>query len=252
MSVEANKKVIVFENVSKTFPFYGHIRRGIKGFICNLPQALKDMKNGRFVALRDISFEIERGQSVGIIGRNGEGKSTILSLIAGVIRPTTGTVRVEGKVFPILELGSGFHPDLTGRENIILNGVLLGLTRSEMRAQLNDIIEFSELGEFIDQPIRTYSTGMIARLGFSVVLAAKPDILLVDEVLAVGDIAFQKKCFHKMLRFKEDGATIVFVSHDMTAVRNMCEKVIWIENHTVKRIGKPEEVIEEYIRRISP
>lgn len=238
--------VISFKNVSKTFPFYGPVRRGLKGFICNLPEALKDMKNGKFEALKDISFEVKKGESLGIIGRNGEGKSTILCLIAGVLKPTSGKVSVNGRVFPLLELGSGFHPELTGRENILLNGVLLGLKRSEIKERLDEIIAFSELKEFIDQPIRTYSTGMIARLGFSVVLAAEPDILLVDEVLAVGDMAFQRKCLDRMMKFKERGVTVVLVSHEMESIRMMCDKVIWLENHSVKMIGEPEDVIGKY------
>lgn len=240
------ENVIEFKGVSKTFPFYGPVRRGLKGFLCNLPEALRDMRNGKFVALRDISFEVKKGESLGIVGRNGEGKSTILALIAGVIKPTTGKVSVKGRVFPLLELGSGFHPDLTGRENIVLNGILLGLTKTEIKQKLEEIVEFSELGEFIEQPIRTYSTGMIARLGFSVVLAAEPDILLVDEVLAVGDIAFQRKCIERMMRFKERGVTIVLVSHEMESIKSMCDKVIWLENHRIRMIGSPSEVVSQY------
>ncbi|MCX8034519.1 MAG: ABC transporter ATP-binding protein [Thermodesulfovibrio sp.] len=241
-----DRAMIIFENVSKDYPIYSQVRRGIKSFLFNINSAIKEIKNLKFQALIDASFIVEKGESLGIIGRNGEGKSTILSLIAGVIKPTKGKIKINGKVFSLLELGSGFHPELTGRENIILNGLLLGFTRSEILDKIEKIIEFSELGDFIEQPIRTYSSGMIARLGFSVVTAAKPDILLIDEVLAVGDFAFQKKCIKKMLQFKEDGVTIVFVSHDMDAVRKICDKVLWLENHQVKMIGKVEEVIEKY------
>lgn len=239
--------IIIFENVSKTFPFYGHVRRGLKGFICNLPEALKEMKNGNFVALRNLSFTVKRGESLGIIGRNGEGKSTILGIIAGVIKPTSGRADVRGRVFPLLELGSGFHPELTGRENILLNGVLLGLTKAEVKEKFVEIVEFSELGQFIDQPLRTYSTGMVARLGFSIVLAAQPEILLVDEVLAVGDMPFQRKCLDRMMRFKEKGVTIVLVSHEMESIRRMCDKVVWLKDHTLRMVGPPDEVIREYI-----
>lgn len=153
---------------------------------------------------------------------------------------------MRGKVFPLLELGAGFHSELSGRENIILNGVLLGLTKSEIIKKLDDIIEFSELEDFIDQPLRTYSSGMLARLGFSVMSAIEPEILLIDEILAVGDLPFQKKCVERIMNYKKNGVTIVFVSHDMETINKMCDRVLWINNHTVKMIGTPEEVIENY------
>lgn len=239
-------EVIRFEGVSKYYPLYTHVRRGIKAFLFNIGTAIKDLKNSKFQALKDISFTVSKGESLGIIGRNGEGKSTILSLIAGVIKPSEGKVSIKGRVLSLLEIGSGFHPELTGRENIILNGLLLGFKRSEILEKLNYIIEFSELGEFIEQPIRTYSSGMIARLGFSVVTAAEPDILLIDEVLAVGDLAFQEKCLKKMLDFKKNGVTIVFVSHDLDSIKKICDRVLWLENHKIKMIGIVDEVIEKY------
>jgi len=238
--------VIVLDNVSKSFPVYHHITGGIKNFLFNLPKALNSMRNNRFEALKAISFKVHKGETLGIIGRNGSGKSTILGLIAGVLKPSGGTVIVQGRVAPLLELGAGFHTELTGRENIMLNGVLLGLTRAGVLRKINEIIEFSELGQFIDQPIRVYSSGMLARLGFSVVSSLDPEILLIDEILVVGDINFQKKCIDRMNGFKKRGVTTVFVSHSMADVERTCDRVMWIENHSVKMIGKPDEVIAQY------
>jgi lipopolysaccharide transport system ATP-binding protein len=241
-----SKPVIVFDDVSKSYPFYHHITGGIKNFLFHLPKTLKLIKNSRFEALRDVSFEVNQGEAFGIIGRNGAGKSTALGLIAGVLKPSRGKVIVKGRISPLLELGAGFHPELTGRENIILNGVLLGLTRSEVLKKMADIIEFSEIGDFIDQPIRVYSSGMIARLGFSVVSSLDPEILLIDEVLAVGDIEFQKKCLDKMMEFKKSGVTIVFVSHSMVDIERICDRVMWIESHTIKMVGEPKVVVAGY------
>jgi lipopolysaccharide transport system ATP-binding protein len=238
--------VIVFDNVSKNFPLYHHITGGIKNFLLNLPEAVNSMRNNRFEALKDISFKVHKGETLGIIGRNGAGKSTILGLMAGVLKPSAGGVLVKGQVAPLLELGSGFHPELTGIENIILNGVLLGLTRAEVLKKINEIIEFSELGQFIDQPIRVYSSGMLARLGFSVVAHLDPNILLIDEILAVGDLEFQKKCTEKMTGFKKSGVTIVFVSHSMPDVKRICDRVMWIEDHKVKMLDKPKKTIHAY------
>ncbi|MCS7279964.1 MAG: ABC transporter ATP-binding protein [Thermodesulfobacteriaceae bacterium] len=224
---------------------------GIKRFLFSFTKSLRAFKNSRFEALRDISFEVYRGETFGIIGRNGAGKSTILGLIAGVLKPTQGKVLVRGRIASLLELGGGFHWELTGRENIMLNGILLGLTREEVRKKMDAIIEFSELGEFIDQPIRVYSSGMLARLGFSVVAHLDPEILLVDEILTVGDINFQRKCLEKMLNFKKNGTTIVFVSHSMEDIKRLCDRVMWIENHNIKMIGEPEEVVSNYIKFVN-
>lgn len=242
-----SEPVIIFDNVSKSYPLYNHITGGIKNFLFNLPKAVSSIKNSRYEVLRGIFFEVFKGESFGIIGRNGAGKSTTLGLIAGVLIPSKGRVTVRGKISPLLELGGGFHPELTGRENIMLNGVLLGLTRLEVRKKMEEIIEFSELREFINQPIRTYSSGMLARLGFSVVSSLDPEILLIDEILAVGDIKFQIKCFDKMMGFKKSGVTIVFVSHSMEDVKMICDRVMWIEDHRIKMTGKAYEVVEGYI-----
>jgi len=189
--------VIVCRNITKTFPHYGYITAGFKNFILKFPQAIKNTRK-RFIALQNISFEVYHGECFGIIGPNGAGKSTLLGLIAGVIKPDKGYIKVKGRISPLLELGAGFHPELTGRENIILNGILLGMTKREVLEKLDEIIKFSELQEFIDQPVRTYSSGMLARLGFSVIAHLEPEILLIDEILAVGDINFQKKCIEKI------------------------------------------------------
>lgn len=238
--------IIIFEKVSKSYPLYTHVKAGIKGFIFNFPKAIKELRSRRFEALKDISFEVYKGETFGVIGKNGAGKSTLLGLMAGVLKPTRGKVFVNGRVSPLLELGAGFSNDLTGRENIILNGVLLGMTRKEVLKKMDAIIEFSELGEFIDQPVRTYSSGMVARLGFSIAVHIDPEILLIDEVLAVGDINFQKKCLERMMEFKDKGVTMVFVSHSMDDVKRICDRVMWIEDHRIFRIGRPEDVVDEY------
>lgn len=238
---------IIFANVSKSYPMYHSITGGYKNFLFHLPRWIKSFKNSKFEALRDISFEIYNGETFGIIGRNGAGKSTTLGLIAAVLRPTKGKVIVKGRISPLLELGAGFHPELTGRENIMLNGVLMGLSRGEVARKIEEIIEFSELGNFVDQPVRVYSSGMLARLGFSVVAHLDPEILLIDEVLAVGDMDFQKKCLDTMMNFKRKGVTMVFVSHSMMDVERLCDRAAWIDNHTVKLLGNTRDVISRYL-----
>ncbi|WP_088891885.1 ABC transporter ATP-binding protein [Leptolyngbya ohadii] len=237
--------VITFYNVSKSYPLYRHIR-GIKNFVFNMPKHLKTMQKEQYEALRDISFEVYEGENFGVIGNNGAGKSTTLGLIAGVLKPNRGRVIVRRRVSPLLALGAGFHPELSGRENIMLNGVLMGLTRREIREKEEEIIEFSELGEFINHPLRMYSTGMIARLGFSVVAHLDPEILLIDEVLGVGDIRFQRKCLEKMKTFQDSNVTMVLVTHSVASVINLCDRVMWIEDHEVKMVGDPEEVVTCY------
>ncbi len=239
---------ITFDNVSKSYPLYHHVTGGFKHFLLNLPKGIHSLKHARFSALCNISFEIARGETFGIIGRNGAGKSTTLGLIAGVLSPSQGTVTVHGRISPLLELGAGFHPELTGRENIMLNGVLMGLLRVEVLRKVNEIIAFSELGDFIDQPIRMYSSGMLARLGFSVVSHLDPEILLIDEILAVGDIEFQKKCIDKMMDFKKKGVTMVLVSHFLDSIKMMCDKTLWIENHVIRMLGSTEQVVDDYVK----
>jgi len=235
---------IKFENVSKHYRLINS--GGIKTFIFNFVSQIKSYKNNVFHALEDISFEIKDKEVVGIIGRNGAGKSTTLGLIAGVLSPTSGNVEVKGRIAPLLELGAGFHHDLTGRENIVLNGLLLGMSKKDIVSKVDEIIEFSELEEFIDQPIRMYSSGMLSRLGFAIAIQTNPEILLIDEVLSVGDQSFQKKSADKIHEFREKGITIVFVSHDVGTVEKLCDKVIWIEDHKIKMIGKAKDVIKAY------
>ncbi|MDH1087403.1 ABC transporter ATP-binding protein [Pantoea brenneri] len=237
---------IEFNSVTKRYPLYHHIGSGIKELIFNPKRALTLLSGRSYLAIEDISFTVRKGESVALIGRNGAGKSTSLGLVAGVIKPTTGTVITRGRVASMLELGGGFHPELTGRENIRLNATLLGLRRKQLNERIDKIIEFSELGEFIDEPIRVYSSGMLAKLGFSVITQVDPDILIIDEVLAVGDYAFQKKCIETINEFKAKGVTILFVSHNLSDIGKICDRVIWIENHRLKASGKAENILEQY------
>ncbi|MCH8814215.1 MAG: ABC transporter ATP-binding protein [Chloroflexi bacterium] len=200
-----------------------------------------------FYALRDISFSIGRGEVAGIVGRNGSGKSTILKLIAGVTAPTEGEVRVLGRVSPLIELGAGFHPDLTGRENIKMNASILGMTARETAERFDDIVDFAELWEFVDTPVKRYSSGMYMRLGFAVAIYSNPEILLVDEVLSVGDAYFQDKCLAKMDEFKKSGVSIVVVSHSMELVTEFCDRVMLIDGGHLIGDGPPSEIVEQYL-----
>ena len=199
-----------------------------------------------FEALKGISFKIGEGEAIAIIGRNGSGKSTILKIIAGVYLPTAGVVKVSGKVSALIELGAGFHPDLTGRENIILSGLLLGLSRKEIRSREQQILDFAELGDFIDSPVKQYSSGMYARLGFAVATEVDPDILLIDEILAVGDAQFQEKCLARIDDFRQRGKTIVFVSHNLTAVRQLCARALMIDAGALLAEGPADELVARY------
>lgn len=200
-----------------------------------------------FWALNGVSFEVEAGRTMGIIGRNGAGKSTLLKLLAGTMQPTSGRLTAHGKVFGLLELAAGFHPDLSGRENVFLNGSFLGRSRADMARRLDEIVEFSELGDFIDQPVKHYSSGMYMRLGFAVALSVEPDILIVDEVLAVGDAAFRQKCLAALAKAKSQGRTILFVTHDAGAVRRFCDDAIWLERGQVQAMGPALDVLRAYL-----
>jgi ABC-type polysaccharide/polyol phosphate transport system ATPase subunit len=204
------------------------------------------IKHREFWALQEVSLSVLRGETMGLIGHNGAGKSTLLKLIARVLRPTSGRVVVYGNVAPLLEFGAGFHPDLTGRENIYLNGAMLGFTHREMDEKFDRIVDFAELWEFIEAPIRTYSSGMTARLGFAVATDIKPDILIVDEALSVGDEAFQRKSGARMEEFREQGATILIVSHTMNTIEEMCHRVAWLHHGRLMALGNPAEVIQLY------
>jgi len=199
-----------------------------------------------FWALQDVDLSVRRGESLGIIGRNGAGKSTLLKVIARVIRPTRGRVWVQGHVAPLIELGTGFHPELTGRENIFLNGAMLGFSRAQMERKIDNIVEFAELAYFIDAPLRTYSSGMIMRLGFAIASDIDPDILIIDEILAVGDEAFQRKCHARIQSFRDRGTTILFVSHALGAIQALCDRVIWIAEGRIRQSGPAESVVEAY------
>jgi homopolymeric O-antigen transport system ATP-binding protein len=200
-----------------------------------------------FWALDDVNLNIHRGEVLGVIGKNGAGKSTLLKVISRVLRPTRGRIVIDGRVAPLLELGAGFHPELSGRENVFLNGALLGYSRKEMEECFEQIVDFAELRQFMDASIRTYSSGMYARLGFAVATAHVPDILLVDEILSVGDAEFQQKCFNRISQFRELGATIVLVSHNMEQVKYMCQRVAWINHGKLEQYGEPPQVIAAYL-----
>jgi ABC-2 type transport system ATP-binding protein len=234
---------ITVENVSKKFRLYDERNQSLKAAV---------MRRGRarfeeFQALDDVSLEIDAGETFGFIGENGSGKSTLLKLIAKILRPDTGSISVEGKISALLELGAGFHPELSGRENVYLNGSILGLSKKELDNRFDDIVEFAGLERFIDIAVKNYSSGMYVRLGFSVAINVNPDVLLVDEVLAVGDESFQRRCADKFSEFKQAGKTIVIVSHGLGSVRTMCDRVLWLEHGEAKAVGDSNEVIDGYL-----
>jgi ABC-type polysaccharide/polyol phosphate transport system ATPase subunit len=233
---------VVVDHASRRFRVYPQRRITLKEAIVQR----RSLKPTEIWALRDVSFEITPGEAVAFVGRNGSGKTTLLRLIAGIFRPTEGTVAVSGSVGSLLELGAGFHPDFTGRENIFLNGSIYGLKRNLIREKLDEIIEFSELERFIDLPVRTYSSGMHMRLGFAVAVHLNADIVLLDEVFAVGDEAFQRKCVARILEFKQRGGTIVFVSHSASAVERLCERAVLLNNGHVEFDGESHEALRRY------
>jgi lipopolysaccharide transport system ATP-binding protein len=203
-----------------------------------------------FMALNDIDLDVRRGEALGIIGRNGAGKSTLLKVVSRILRPTAGHVWVRGSVAPLIELGAGFHPELTGRENVYMNGAMLGFSHREMESRFESIVDFAELWDFIDAPIRTYSSGMMTRLGFAVASDVDPDILIIDEVLSVGDEAFQQKCLTRMEGFRQRGTTILFVSHALDAVERLCDRAIWIDQGKVRNSGAVGDTIEAYLKSL--
>jgi len=237
---------ICFDGVCKWYPKYQFLIKGLKSSLLRLPETLSSFRQDRILVLEGLSFQVMKGETVGLIGSNGAGKSTTLALIAGVLRAETGRVVVHGRVSPLLELGAGFHPDLTGSENIVLHGVLLGLTRQEVVSRMNDIIAFSELKGVIDRPLRTYSTGMIARLGFSIAVHLDPEVLLIDEVLSVGDFPFQLKCNAKIDEFRRRQVTMMIVSHSMEHIQRLCDRVIWLEKGRVLADGAPSAILPQY------
>ena len=238
--------VIVLEEVRKRFSIRHESSRTWQGMALAL-LGRRQIEHEEFWALDRVDLAVKEGETVGIIGPNGSGKTTILKLLAGTISPTSGKIRLDGKVFGLLELGAGMHPDLTGRENIFLNGSFLGIGRAEMRRRYKDIVEFAELERFIDTPVRHYSSGMFMRLGFAIAISLDPDILLIDEVLAVGDARFTAKCYDALAEIKQRGKTIVFVSHDPIQVRRFCDRVVWVDAGKVRAEGNPREVIQDYL-----
>jgi ABC-type polysaccharide/polyol phosphate transport system ATPase subunit len=241
---------VAFDGVSKHYSLALQKEASdIKSMLLHLPRFLSNARRP-FVALDNVTLRIRRGESVGIVGPNGSGKSTTLRIMAGIAPPTHGKVITNGRVVGLLELGSGFHPQITGRENALLNAVLLGLTLAEAREVLPEIIEFSELGQFIDQPMRTYSSGMFFRLGFSVAVHVHPEVLLIDEVLAVGDAQFQEKCMNHIHGLRASGVTLVLVTHDMLSVPKFCDRAILLEQGRVTDEGTPQQVVHGYLARV--
>jgi ABC-type polysaccharide/polyol phosphate transport system ATPase subunit len=244
--------VISLDGVCKRYYMRAHRPEDLKTTVLHLPSFLsRDSNRKAFWALDGVSFEVKRGESMGVVGPNGSGKSTLLKIIADLARPTRGKIAVNGRISALLELGAGFHPQITGRENAILNAVLLGLSRREAEEVLPRIIDFSELGDFIDEPMRTYSSGMYIRLGFSVAVHVHADVLLVDEVLAVGDAQFQQKCFDHIEKLRAQGVTIVLVSHDLGSVTRFCERAILLHHGQVQVEGQSQPVVHEYLSRIA-
>ena len=246
MRTASDPPAIEFRNVTKRF--YLKDGRTLREFA----QAILTRRawGDEFSALQDVSFQVERGESLGIIGRNGSGKSTALKLIAGVTAPSSGEVYVTGRVSPLIELGAGFHPDLTGRENVHLNGSILGMSDREINEQFDSIVDFAELRDFIDTPVKRYSSGMYMRLGFAVAVHSNPDILLVDEVLSVGDAFFQEKCQQRMREFKQQGVTIVLVSHSAETIMNFCDRALRIDHGRLVADGPARQIVDEYMATV--
>jgi len=236
--------MIVVNNVSMKYLLGTDRVKSLKEYF--VKHVKGEVERKEFWALKDISFSISKGEVVGIIGRNGAGKSTLLKIISGVLKPTTGFAKHEGNIVPMLELGSGFDSDLTGRENVYLNGAILGYSREFIAEKYDEIVSFSELGDFMDVPIRNYSSGMLMRLGFSIATVVEPEILIVDEILAVGDSEFQKKSKARMFELMKGGTTVLFVSHSITQVREICNRVIWLENGMLKMEGDVDYITELY------
>lgn len=239
-----SKRMIEIQDVSMRFRLMNDRILSMKEFITTAVRG--KLVYRQFEALQHVTFTIRRGETVGIIGRNGSGKSTLLKIISGILKPTAGTVAVNGNVVPMLELGSGFDFDLTGQENVFLNGAILGYTEAFLKEKYNEIVEFSELGEFITVPIRNYSSGMLMRLAFSIAAMVEPEILIADEILAVGDDAFQKKSLNRMKQMMSGGTTVLLVSHSIEQVREMCGRVVWLDHGQVKLIGPADKVCDAY------
>lgn len=244
---------IEIEQVSRIYKKYSSQHR-FKTFKSAIVKGdfFKSLKpNERVTALDNVSFTVEKGTTFGVIGENGSGKSTLLKVVTGITKPTSGHVTVNGKVSALIELGAGFHPEISGRENVFINGIMLGLSKKEINKKFDEIVRFAELEEFIDAPVKTYSSGMHMRLGFSVAINVNPDILLIDEVLAVGDASFVPKCLDRIDDFRRRGKTILFVSHDLTTVEKICDRVAWLKDGRVQTIGEPKRIVDTYLQDIA-
>ena len=256
---------ITIENLSKryllgqshTYLLSEKIGNGLRSFFNNIrggnpvPSTTLHPSGGEIWALMDVNLKIQEGEIVGIIGRNGAGKSTVLKILSRITEPTTGLIEIEGRVGSLLEVGTGFHPELTGRENIFLNGSILGMRKTEIKRKFDEIVDFAEIDKFLDTPVKRYSSGMYVRLAFAVAAHLETEILIVDEVLAVGDAAFQKKCISKMQDVSGGGRTVLFVSHNMTAIRDLCERVIWLKSGKIAKDGNAKEIVSEYLHENS-
>ncbi len=236
--------IVSVKNISLKFKMEQNRANSLKEFCVRWLK--RDLKSEDFWALTDVSFDVEKGDVIGIIGHNGAGKSTLLKVISGIMKPTKGTIEAHGNIVPMLELGSGFDMELSGRENIYLNGAILGYSEEFLNEKYDEIVAFSELGNFIEAPLRTYSSGMLAMLAFSVACIVEPEILIVDEILSVGDADFQEKSRARMMDLMTGGTTVFFVSHSLKQIRQMCNKVVWLEHGKIQAIGKTGEICDKY------
>lgn len=241
--------MIKVENVSMKFNLGVEKNYSIKEAFISIFDKKRRIKTSEFLALDDISFEVKKGEVIGLIGSNGAGKSTLLKIVSGVMKPTKGKVTINGAISPMIELGAGFDLELTARENIYLNGAILGYSKQFIDEKFDEIVEFSELRDFLDAPVKNFSSGMIAKLAFSIATVVEPEILIVDEILSVGDIKFQEKSKNKMMEMITGGTTVLYVSHSLESIKELCDKVIWIEHGKLIKIGKAKEVCNEYYKK---
>lgn len=242
--------MIILKNVSMKFNLGVEKDNSLKMIFINLFTPKKKKKKDYFWALKDIDFRINKGDVVGIIGANGAGKSTLLKVVSGVYKPTTGTVEVNGKISPMIELGAGFDGELTARENIYLNGAILGYSKKFLEQKFDEIVEFSELKDFLDVPVKNFSSGMVAKLAFSISTIVDPEVLIVDEILSVGDIKFQEKSKNKMMSMIEGGTTVLYVSHSIDSIKELCSKVIWLDHGKIVKMGDTKEICDEYYKKL--
>jgi ABC-2 type transport system ATP-binding protein/lipopolysaccharide transport system ATP-binding protein len=250
--VKKDTPPVVAKDLEKFYKKYSHKHKflTLKSALVNRTLFSDLSQDEKFAALKGVSFNVEEGRTVSIIGENGSGKSTLLKILAGISRPTSGEIATRGRISALIELGAGFHPEISGRENIFINGIILGLTKKKIQEKLDDIIKFAELEDFIDNPVKSYSSGMYMRLGFSIAINVDPDILLIDEVLAVGDASFVPRCLDKINEFKRSGKTIIFVSHDLSTVERISDEVIWLKEGKIEMRGYPKRVIDAYLEYI--